>query len=113
MGVMRVMVAHSLLSYRQTISAVLKELRPHLKIFSTDPEDLDAEFRRLSPQLVVCSRLTEVVEREALGWIELYPDPVSSESVVRLDGKKVIYPQMDLDALLSILDEAERLYKAI
>jgi hypothetical protein len=40
----------------------------------------------LSPQLVVCSRVTEVVEREALGWIELRD-------------------------ILSVLDEAERLQR--
>jgi hypothetical protein len=107
---MRVMVAHPLLSYRQVISSALKELRPHLEVFSTDPKDLDAEFRRLSPELVVCSRVTEVVEREAFAWIELYPEH-GSESVVSLDGEKVTYPEMDLDALLSVLDEVERLYE--
>jgi hypothetical protein len=108
---MRVMIAHSLLTYRGAISAVLKELRPHLEIFTADPEELDAQFRRLSPQVVVCSRVTELVEREALGWIELYPDQASSQSVVSLDGEKTTYPDMDLEALLSVLDEAERRYK--
>jgi hypothetical protein len=48
---------------------------------------------------------------DALAWIELYPDFASSESVVSLDGEKVTYPEMDLDALLSVLDEPERLYR--
>lgn len=110
MGVMRVMVAHSLLSYRQVIATALKVLRPQLEIFSTDPKDLDSEFKRLSPELVVCSRVTEVVEREAFAWIELYPEH-GSECVVSLDGEKLTYPEMGLDALLSVLDEAERLYE--
>lgn len=104
------MVAHSLLSYRQVISAALKVLRPHLEVFSTDPKDLDAEFRRLSPELVVCSRVTELVKREAFAWIELYPEH-GSESVVSLDGEKLTYPEIGLDALLSVLDEAERLHE--
>jgi hypothetical protein len=108
---MRVIVAHSLLSYRGIISTVLQALRPHLEIFSVDPQDLDAEFRRLSPQVVVCSRVTELVEREALAWIELYPDHASSESVVSLDGEKVTYPEIDLELLLSILDETQRLHE--
>ncbi len=107
---MRVMVAHSLLSYREAISATLEALRPHLEIFTVGPENLDEEFRRFSPQLVVCSRVTELVEREAFGWIELYPEH-GSESVVSLGGEKVTYPQMDLEALLSVLDEAERLHE--
>jgi hypothetical protein len=108
---MRVMVAHSLVAYRETICAALKELRPHLEVFTTDPKDLDAEFRRLSPQLVVCSRVTEFVEREALAWIKLYPDQ-ASEVVVSLDGEKTTYPDVDLETLLSIVEEAERLYES-
>jgi hypothetical protein len=109
---MRVMVAHSLLSYREAISATLEELRPHLEIFTADPDNLDEEFRRLSPQLVVCSRVTDLVEREALGWIELYPEH-GSESVVSLCGEWTAYPDIDLDTLLSILDESERLYEML
>ncbi len=109
---MRVMVTHSLVSYREAISVAFKNLRLHLEIFTVEPEDLDREFRRLSPQLVVCSRVTDLVEREALGWIELYPDQ-ASESVVSLCGESTIYPDMDLDTLLSILDEAERLYEIV
>ena len=109
---MRVMVAHSLLSYRQVISAALKELRPNLQIFIADAEDLDEEFGRLSPHVVVCGRVTELVEREALAWIELYPGH-ASESVVSLCGQKSTYSEMDLAALLSVLDEAERLYETV
>jgi hypothetical protein len=110
---MRVLVAHSLLAYRETICTVLKVVRPHLEIFSADPDDLDGEFARLSPQLVVCSRVTALVEREALAWIELYPDPASSQSVVSLKGEKVTYPELDLEALLSVVDEAQRLYETV
>ncbi len=112
MSGMRVIVTHSLVSYREAISATLRELRPHLEIFTVEPEDLDEEFARLSPQLVVCSRVTRLVEREALAWIELYPDH-ASEVVVSLDGKKTTYPDIDLETLLSILDEAERLYEIV
>jgi hypothetical protein len=107
---MRVMMANSPRAYREVISAALKELRPNLQIFTAKPEDLDEEFRRLSPHLVVCNWVTELVEREAHCWIELYPDG-ASESVVSLDGQKITCPEMDLEALLSVLDEAERLQR--
>ena len=109
---MRVMVAHSLLSYRQVISAALKELRPNLQIFIADAEDLDEEFGRLSPHLVLCSRVTDLVEREAFAWIELYPEH-ASESVVSLCGQKSVYPEMDWATLLAVLEEAERLYETV
>jgi hypothetical protein len=105
-------MAHSLLSYREVISTALKVLRPHLEIFTADAEDLDEEFGRLRPHLVVCSRVTEVVEREAFAWIELYPEH-GSESVVSICGHKRVYPEMDLETLLSVLDEAERLYETV
>jgi hypothetical protein len=109
---MRVLVANAPDVYQEVISATLKELRPHLEVFTAQPEDLDAEFARLSPQLVVCSRVTALVEREALVWIELYPG-YASESVVSLGGQKSTYPEMDFDIILSVVDEAQRLYETV
>jgi hypothetical protein len=107
---MRVMVAHAMVSYREAISFALERLRPHVETFTVEPENLDREFMSLSPQLVVCSRVTDIVERGALGWIELYPEQ-ASESVVSLCGETTTYPEMDLDTLLSVLDETRRLYE--
>ena len=107
---MRVMVAHSMVSYREVISFALERLRPHVETFIVEPENLDREFMSLSPQLVVCSRVTDIVERGSLGWIELYPEQ-TSESVVSLCGETTTYPEMDLDTLLSVLDETRRLYE--
>lgn len=104
---LRVMMANSPLSYREAISAALESLRPHFEVFTAEPADLDWEFSLLSPQFVVCSRVTELVEREASGWIELYPEG-GHESVVSLGGQKMTHPQMDFPTLLSVLDEVER-----
>ena len=105
---MRVMVANEPRSYRETISYAIAELRPGIEVLTVEPEDLDDEVLRVSPQLVVCSQVTDLVEREAPAWIELYPD-LGSESVVSLDGQMTIYPDMDLDTILSIVDETKRL----
>jgi hypothetical protein len=110
---MRVMVTHSQIVYREVIAATLKQLRPHLEVFVAEPENLDEEFASVLPQLVVCSRVTDLVERDALVWIELYPDEYATESVVSLAGEKTTCPDVDLDALLSVLDEAERLYENV
>lgn len=108
---MKVTVANSLVAYRNVISATLKKLRPHLEVSTADPEDLDDEFRRLWPQLVVCTRVTGLVESKALAWVELYPDHASSEVVVSLAGERTTYPDLDFEALLSVVDETERLYE--
>ena len=106
---MRVMVANEPRSYRETIAYALAELRPNAEVLTVDPEDLERELLRVSPQLVVCSRVTRLIKREAPAWIELYPD-LASESVVGFDGQRITYPDIDLETVLSIVDEAERLF---
>src|SRR5918999_3287539 len=107
---MRVMVANEPRSYRETIACVLAELRPKVEVLTVEPRDLERELLRVLPQLVVCSRVTRLINREAPVWIELYPDLASSESVVSIDGQRITYPDIDLEAVLSIVDEAERLF---
>jgi hypothetical protein len=112
MHVMRILVAIEPLAYREVISYVIRELRPHVKIVVADPRNLNREFSRLAPHLVVCSKLTALVEREAPAWVELYPE-YGSQAIVRLAGEKSIFDGMDFNTLLSTLDEAERLYESV
>ena len=98
------MIANRPSMYREVISAALRELRPGIEVFTADPEDLEGEFSRLMPQLVVCSRLTKRVELEAPMWIELYPDGASHAVVGRADGSRTILPGIDFDTLLAIMD---------
>ncbi len=98
------MIANGPSMYREVISATLRELRPGIEVFTADPEDLEGEFLRLMPQLVVCSRLTKRVELEASMWIELYPDGASHAVVGNPDGSRTLLPGIDFDTLLAILD---------
>jgi hypothetical protein len=109
---MRVLVANEPFVYREVISAAFKELRPHVEVISAEPRDLDREFSRLVPHLVVCSRVTALVERGATAWVELYPQH-ASRAVVSLGGEEATSDAMDFDTLLSILDRAERLYESV
>ena len=110
--VMRVLVANEPFVYREVISAAFKELRPHVEVISAEPQDLDREFSRLVPHLVVCSRVTAQVERGATAWVELYPEHASG-AVVSLGGEETTSDAMDFDTLLSVLDRAERLYGSV
>jgi hypothetical protein len=98
------LIANGPSMYREVISATLRELRPGIEVFTAEPEDLEGEFLRLMPQLVVCSRLTKRVEFEAPAWIELYPDGASHAVVGNHDGSRTLLPSMDFDTLLAILD---------
>ena len=98
------MIANGPAMYRGVISAAFEELRPGIEVFVAEPEDLEGEFLRLLPQLVVCSRLTKRVELDAPVWVELYPDGASHAVVGGRDGSRTTLPGMDFDTLLSIVD---------
>lgn len=106
---MRILVANEPLAYREVISCVFRELRPRLEVVAAEPKNLNREFTRLAPHLVVCSKLTALVEHEAPAWVKLYPEH-GSQAIVQLAGEKRVLDGMDFDTLLSILDEAQRLY---
>jgi hypothetical protein len=101
---MRALIANEPAMYREAISAALKELRPGIEVFTAEPEDLEGEFLRLLPQLVVCSQLTKHVELDAPLWVELYPDGAPYAVVRSLDGSRTTFSSMTFDTLLSILD---------
>ncbi len=110
--VVRVLVANEPLAYREAISGVFQEVRPHAKIVVANPIDLDREVSRLTPNFVVCSKSTPLMERNVHVWVELYPGH-GSQVTVSLGGEKTVFDGMDFNTLLSILDKAERLYKSV
>ena len=103
-GDVRVLIANGPAMYRGVISAAFEELRPGIEVFVAEPEDLEGEFLRLLPQLVVCSRLTKRVELDAPVWVELYPDGASHAVKKNLDGSRTTLSSIGFDTLLSILD---------
>lgn len=100
----RVLIANEPGMYREVISAAFEELRPGVEIFTAEPEDLEKEFLRLLPHLVVCSRTTRLVDLDAPVWVELYPDGASYAVVKELDGSRRTFSRIGFDTLLSILD---------
>ena len=101
---MRALIANEPAIYREAISAALSVLRPGIEVFTAEPEDLEGEFLRLLPQLVVCSQPPKCMESDASVWVELYPDGASHAVLSSLDGCRTTLTGMDFDTLLSILD---------
>ena len=104
----RVLVACELRSYRESIAASFRLLRPNVEVFEAEDEDLDREVERLGPDLVVCSRLTAWVENRAPNWVELYPE-YGQRSVVGVGEERSTIEEIQLSDLLSVVDRAERL----
>ncbi len=106
------LVANDPLAYREALAAAIEELRPYVEVLTAEPADLDEGFLWHTPGFVVCSRSTPLLEREAPAWVELYPGHTSG-ALASLAGGKTTFEAMDFDVLLSILDEAQRLYQSV
>jgi hypothetical protein len=106
METLRILVANDPRSYREAISCALGILRPHLEVVLLEPEDLEDRVSVYAPALVLCSRLTPTVRREAFAWVELYPEgkPFAAISVDGLQLRAV--GDIDIANLLWIADRA-------
>jgi len=101
MGTRRILVANELTSYRQAIALAIRDLRPELEVYEAAPDVLDGEVARLCPDLVICSRVTHVVESRATNWVELYPD-CKSYSTFSVGGERKKLEEVQLSDLLSL-----------
>jgi hypothetical protein len=107
----RVIITHRLISYRDVIAHTLRILRPEVEVIEIEPEDLDSEVRRLTPQVVICSRATPAVRRIASSWVELYREHDTSLSYVSVAGEiSTVMGAMKFEDLLSIIDRTLRMH---
>ena len=103
MGNLRVLLANEPRSYRETLAATLRALRPNAEVLAAEPKTLDGEIESFAPELVICSNLTAAVENGVLAWVELYPGhgPLATVSV---DGERSTREGIELHDLLSVVD---------
>ena len=76
---------------------------PRLEVFEAVSADLNREVLRLRPELVICSRVTSLVEDRVPNWIELHPGcgPISTFC---LGGERSVREQVNLRDLLCVVD---------
>ena len=97
-------------AYREGIAAVIGQLRPKVEIETVEPSALDDSINRFSPDMVICSKATEVLKDRVRVWVELYPEN-GALSVANIGGRRMEYTEIQLPDLLSIVDKAEELAK--
>ena len=107
-GKPRVLMANEPRAYREGIAAVIGQLRPGAEVWSVEPDAMDGSILRLSPDMVVCSKATEVLKGRVRVWVELYPEH-AAHSVASIGGRLMEYTEIQLPDLLSIVDRAEEL----
>lgn len=106
MRVKRVLMANELASYRQTLAFVLSELRPDVEVIEADSGSLNQQVLRMSPDLVICSRVTSLVRERVPNWVELYPE-CQSVSTFCIGGERSTLDDVQLSDLLSLIDRME------
>ncbi len=107
-GKPRVLMANEPRAYREGIAAVIGQLRPAVEVQTVEPSALDEAIKRLSPDMVICSKATETLQGRVRVWVELYPEN-GAVSVANIGGRRMEYTEIQLPDLLSIVDKAEEL----
>jgi hypothetical protein len=107
-----ILVANELTSYRESIAGVFRVSLPDLEVFEAASADLNREVLRLRPELVICSRVTRLVEERVPNWIELYPecDPLSTFCI---EGERFTKEHVDLSDLLAVVTRARPSARAV
>jgi hypothetical protein len=84
------------------------ELRPHLQVLIVEPEDLEAEVARLSPEVVICSLSEPTTAPARIAWVQYrpYDEPAAR---IRVGARRWELSEVSLEDLLSVVDEAERI----
>ena len=106
-GRLHVLLANVPLSYPQAMAAPITALRPDDDVGLGEPEALGTEGERLRPDVGVCSRVTPLVEGRVLAWVDLYPEG-DRHATISIDGLRVETGGIELDDLLSIIDQRAR-----
>ena len=99
-----IVVANEPRAYREALAAALHELRPHIEVICIEPDDLVGTVCQYSPRLVLCSRLTEAVERCSDAWILLYPNR-ENRAVISIAGRRTVVTDVEFSHLLAVIDE--------
>ena len=101
-------------TYMEAMAAAIREFRPHMEVvaISGSSEDLEAETKRLEPQLIICSPpVAENPVDERLALIEIPPDS-SKPTNFRVGERHWQSANPTLGEILSVVDETKGLFRA-
>ena len=108
MGRARVLIANEPPAYREVLVLTLQKMRVPADVSCVEPEDLDGEIVRLSPHLVICSRLTAMLDAARVGWLLLYPDG-ETRAVLSMLGQRTELTDPDFNDILSLIERTSEL----
>ncbi|MDQ3910481.1 MAG: hypothetical protein M3305_01585 [Actinomycetota bacterium] len=94
-------------SYRGVLAAVIRVLRPHVKVESANLDELREEIERLDPQLVICTRPNQFNPGGTPAWVELSLDRHRPTKICLGGRYSERATLLGIEELLGILDDAE------
>jgi acetyl-CoA carboxylase alpha subunit len=97
-----ILLANEPRAYREALEVALRMLRPHATVIATEPDAMDEYIHQHSPQIVVCSQLTAVVESNVPTWALIYPDGASG-AVLQIGGQQQAVNEIDLEGIIALL----------
>lgn len=91
---------------RESLVRSLELLRPEIPVQTAVPAEVDNVVSRKRPWLVICSSVTEVIDRLTPAWIELHPldTPYTTISVAG-ERSSIATPNPTFEELLRIIDD--------
>ncbi len=101
-------------TYMEAMAAAIREFRPGIEVvvIAGGSEDLEAEVKRLNPQLVICSPpIPKNAVSEWLALIELSPDSAKPTNF-RVGERHWQSANPTLGEILSVVDETKGLFRA-
>jgi hypothetical protein len=102
-----IVVAIEPFAYREVLTSELPRRRPNLRILTVDPDNLESTVVRLTPLLVICTRLSVMVRHYATDVLVLYPDG-ENRAILFIDEQQQVWPTPDFADLLIAVDVATR-----
>lgn len=98
-------------AYREVIAAGVGTLRPRAEVTTVRLDLLERELGRLDPEVVICSGPEPPESGVRLAWVELPLDP-ARPTKISLDGRRSESTNPTMEALLAVVDEAEKLSRS-
>lgn len=103
-----VLLANEPRAYRDTIAVALRMLRPEILVIVSEPDMLDGGILQHTPEVVISSHLTSLLESRVPTWVVLYPNGALNV-LLNDNGTRTMLSEMDLDALIDLVDRTNHL----
>ena len=112
MDKVRVLIANEPSAYREVLALVFQKMQLPVDVSCVEPEGLDDEIVRLAPHLVICSRMTEMLDAALIGWLLLYPDG-EARAVISMLGQRTEQTGTGLNDILSLVERTSEMAQKI